>query len=232
MRAEIVTLFPDMVRAVLETSILGRAVAAGQLVCEVTDLRRFGLGHYRRVDDIPYGGGAGMVLRPEPAFAAVEAVERRLGAPCRRLLPSPQGRPFTQAVAEELAREPRPLLILCGHYEGVDERVRAGLEFEEISVGDYVLTGGELAALVILDAAVRLVPGVLGDDRSARGDTFSESAGRALKHPQYTRPPMFRGMEVPEVLRSGDHAAIDRWRAEASRAATRAKRPDLAPPDG
>lgn len=230
MRAEIVTLFPDMVRAVLETSILGRAIAAGHLGVEITDLRQFGLGAYRRVDDIPYGGGAGMVLRPEPAFAAVEAVERRLGGPCRHLLPSPQGRPFTQAVAEDLAREPRPLLLLCGHYEGVDERVREGLDFEELSVGDYVLTGGELAALAILDAAARLVPGVLGDDRSARGDTFSQAAGRGLKHPQYTRPAVFRGMEVPEVLRSGDHAAIDRWRADAAHEATRAKRPDLALP--
>lgn len=227
MRTEIVTLFPDMVRVVLETSILGRAVAAGHLTCTVTDLRQFGLGRYRRVDDIPYGGGAGMVLRPEPVFAAVEAVEGRLGGPARRILTSPQGRPFTQALAEELARETRPLLVLCGHYEGVDARVQEGLNFEEISIGDYVLSGGELAALVLLDAAVRLVPGVLGDERSAAEDTFSEASGRGLKHPQYTRPPVFRGMEVPEVLRSGNHAAIARWRAEAARGATRAKRPDL-----
>jgi tRNA (guanine37-N1)-methyltransferase len=228
-RAEVVTLFPDMVRVVLETSILGRAVAAGHLACGVTDLRAFGLGAYRRVDDIPYGGGAGMVLRPEPVYAAVEAVERREGGPWRRILTSPQGRPFTQALAEELAREARPLLILCGHYEGVDARVQEGLDFEEVSVGDYVLSGGELAALVMLDAVVRLVPGVLGDERSAREDTFSEASGRALKYPQYTRPPEFRGMSVPEVLRSGNHAAIARWRAEAAKGATRAKRPDLAP---
>jgi tRNA (guanine37-N1)-methyltransferase len=228
-RAEVVTLFPEMIRVVLEVSILGRARAAGHLTCGVTDLRQFGLGAYRRVDDIPYGGGAGMVLRPEPVYAAVEAVEGRLGESCRRILTSPQGRPFTQAFAEELAREERPLLILCGHYEGVDERVREGLAFEEVSVGDYVLTGGELAALVMLDAAARLVPGVLGDDRSALEDTFSEASGRGLKHPQYTRPPAFRGMLVPEVLRSGDHAAIARWRAEAARGATRAKRPDLEP---
>jgi tRNA (guanine37-N1)-methyltransferase len=226
-RAEVVTLFPDMVRVVLETSILGRAVATGHLSCGITDLRSFGLGAYRRVDDVPYGGGAGMVLKPEPVFAAVEAVESRLGEPARHILTSPQGRPFTQALAEDLAREERPLLILCGHYEGVDERVREGLGFEEVSVGDYVLSGGELAALVILDAAARLVPGVLGDARSAAEDTFSEAAGRILKHPQYTRPPVFRGMAVPEVLRSGDHAAIARWRAEAARGATRAKRPDL-----
>lgn len=232
MRAEVVTLFPEMVRVVLTTSILGRARAAGHLTCGVTDLRLYGLGSYRRVDDIPYGGGAGMVLRPEPVYAAVEAVEGRLGEPARRILTSPQGRPFDQALAEELAREARPLLILCGHYEGVDERVREGLGFEEISVGDYVLTGGELAALVILDAAARLVPGVLGDDRSAREDSFSEASGRGLKHPQYTRPPVFRGMAVPEVLRSGDHAAIARWRAAAARGATQAKRPDLGPGAG
>jgi len=226
-RAEVVTLFPDMVRVVLETSILGRAIAAGHLSCGITDLRAFGLGAYRRVDDVPYGGGAGMVLKPEPVFAAVEAVEQRLGGPARRILTSPQGRPFTQALAEDLAREKRPLLILCGHYEGVDARVQEGLAFEEVSVGDYVLSGGELAALAMLDAAARLVPGVLGDARSAAEDTFSEAAGRTLKHPQYTRPPVFRGMEVPEVLRSGDHAAIARWRAEAARGATRAKRPDL-----
>jgi len=228
-RAEVVTLFPDMVRVVLETSILGRAIAAGYLTCGVTDLRPFGLGAYRRVDDIPYGGGAGMVLRPEPVYAAVEAVEGRLGEPARRILPSPQGRPFTQRLAEELAREARPLLIVCGHYEGVDARVQEGLAFEEVSIGDYVLSGGELAALVLLDAAARLVPGVLGDERSAREDTFSEASGRGLKHPQYTRPPVFRGMAVPEVLRSGNHAAIARWRAEAAAGATRAKRPDLGP---
>jgi len=228
-RAEVVTLFPDMVRVVLETSILGRAIAAGHLVCGITDLRPYGLGAYRRVDDVPYGGGAGMVLRPEPVYAAVEAVEGRLGEPTRRILTSPQGRPFTQAMAEELAREPRPLLILCGHYEGVDARVQEGLAFEEVSIGDYVLSGGELAALVMLDAAARLVPGVLGDARSAAEDTFSEASGRGLKHPQYTRPPVFRGMAVPEVLRSGNHAAIARWRAEAAQGATRAKRPDLGP---
>jgi tRNA (guanine37-N1)-methyltransferase len=135
-RAEVVTLFPDMVRVVLQTSILGRAIAAGHLSCAITDLRPFGLGAYRRVDDMPYGGGAGMVLRPEPVYAAVEAVEGRLREPARRILTSPQGRPFTQALAEELARETRPLLILCGHYEGVDARVQEGLGFEEVSVGD------------------------------------------------------------------------------------------------
>jgi len=227
LHAEIVTLFPEVVAAVANASILGRAQAAGCFSCTVTALRDFGLGPYRRVDDAPYGGGAGMLLRPEPVFAAVEAVEERLGMACRRILPSPQGRPFDQPFAAELAREARPLLILCGHYEGVDERVRLGLGFEEVSIGDYVLTGGELPALVMLDAAVRLLEGALGDARSAATDTFSEAAGGVLKYPQYTRPASFRGMEVPEVLRSGNHAEIERWRREAATRATRSKRPDL-----
>jgi tRNA (guanine37-N1)-methyltransferase len=229
LHAEIVTLFPDLVRAGLRTSILGRAGAAGHLTWEITNLRDFGLGAYRRVDDEPYGGGPGMVLRPEPVFAAVEAVEERLGTPCRRLMPSPQGRRFDHRFAAELAAETRPLLFLCGHYEGVDERVRLGLEFEEVSIGDYVLTGGELPALVMLDAAVRLLEGVLGDARSAGSDTFAPGVEGILKYPQYTRPAEFRGMEVPAVLRSGNHAEVARWRREQSREATRAKRPDLLP---
>jgi len=229
LHAEIVTLFPEFVTAGLQTSILGRAQAAGHFTCTVTDLREFGLGAYRRVDDEPYGGGAGMVLRPEPVFAAVEAAESRLGVPCRRLMPSPQGRPFDHRMAGELAAESRPLLFLCGHYEGVDERVRLGLGFEEVSIGDYVLTGGELPALVILDAAVRLLEGVLGDARSASDDTFAPGSEGILKYPQYTRPAAFRGMEVPAVLRSGNHAEVERWRREQSTAATRAKRPDLLP---
>jgi tRNA (guanine37-N1)-methyltransferase len=229
LHAEIVTLFPEFVAAGLGTSILGRAAAAGHFSYALTDLRQYGMGSYRRVDDEPYGGGAGMVLRPEPVFAAVEAAEGRLGVPCRRLMPSPQGRPFDHAMAAELAAEPRPLLILCGHYEGVDERVRLGLGFEEVSIGDYVLTGGELPALVILDAAVRLLEGVLGDARSAASDTFAEGVDGLLKYPQYTRPATFRGMEVPAVLRSGNHAEVERWRREQSRESTRTKRPDLLP---
>jgi len=229
LHAEILTLFPEVVTAVLEASIPGRARAAGRFSFAVTNLRDFGMGRYRRVDDEPYGGGAGMVLRPEPVFAAVEAVEAHLETPPRRLMPSPQGRPFDQEMAAGLAAETRPLLILCGHYEGVDERVRLGLGFEEVSIGDYVLTGGELPALVMLDAAVRLLEGVLGDARSAASDTFSRDAEGLLKYPQYTRPAVFRGMAVPEVLRSGNHAEIERWRREAAREATRAKRPDLLP---
>jgi len=226
-RAAIITLFPAMVQAVLDTSILARAARCGLLECAVTPLREYGLGRYRKVDDEPYGGGPGMVFRPEPVFAAVEAVEAVFGVECRRLMPSPQGRRFDQALAAELAVEERPLVILCGHYEGVDERVREGLRFEEISLGDFVLTGGELPALAMLDAAVRLIPGVLGDDRSPVSDTFTEAVSGGLKYPQYTRPEVFRGMAVPEVLRSGHHAEIERWRAGQAHAATRSKRPDL-----
>lgn len=230
MRAEIITLFPDMVRTVADTSILGRARAAGRLALTVTDLREFGLGRYRKVDDEPYGGGPGMVFRPEPVFTAVETAQARFAEPCRLLLPSPQGRRFDQRFAGELAAEAQPLIVLCGHYEGIDERVREGLPFEEVSVGDVVLTGGELPALVMLDAAVRLIAGVLGDDRSPERDTFSTGAEGLLKHPQYTRPAEFRGMRVPEVLLSGNHRQIEAWRREAGRKATRAKRPDLLEP--
>ncbi|MFQ5508011.1 MAG: tRNA (guanosine(37)-N1)-methyltransferase TrmD [Leptospirillia bacterium] len=227
MRAAIISLFPELIEAGLATSILGRARQAGKLTATVIDLRAFGIGGYRRVDDTPYGGGPGMVLMPEPLCAAVDAAIARHDEPCRLIMPSPQGRRFDQPMAEELAAESRPLVILCGHYEGIDERVRQAYEFEEVSVGDYVLTGGELPALTMLDAAVRLIEGVLGDARSAAIDSFSEAAERGLKYPQYTRPAEFRGMRVPEVLMSGNHAEIARWReAEAGRA-TRNKRPDL-----
>ncbi|MBI5136169.1 MAG: tRNA (guanosine(37)-N1)-methyltransferase TrmD [Nitrospirae bacterium] len=227
MRAEIVTLFPEMVQAVLDASILGRAREAGRLATTITNLREFGLGRYRRVDDAPYGGGPGMIFRPEPVFAAVETVLARVAEPCRLILPSPQGRPFTQSLAAELAAEARPLLFLCGHYEGIDERILQGFAFEEVSLGDFVLTGGELPMLAMLDAAARLLPGVLGNADSAGADCFSEAVDGRLKYPQYTRPAVFRGMAVPDVLRSGHHLEIERWqRAEAARA-TREKRPDL-----
>ena len=164
-----------------------------------------------------------MVLKPEPVFRAVDEL-RAQNDPCRMLLMSPQGRPFNQQIAEELAGERRRLVFLCGHYEGIDERVRLGLAPEELSVGDYVLTGGELAALVVIDAAARLVPGVLGDPHSAEVDSFS---GSLLDYPHYTRPPIFRGMEVPEVLRSGNHQAIEAWRRAQALQNTYMKRPDL-----
>jgi len=226
-KADIITLFPDMVATVAATSMLGRAQEAALLDLSVTDLREFGLGGYRRVDDSPYGGGPGMVFRPEPVYAAVETATNRAGAPCRLLMPSPQGRVFDQPMAEELAAEARPLVFLCGHYEGVDQRILDGLGFEEVSVGDYVLTGGELPALIMLDAAARLIPGVLGNDASPEEDCFSAAAAGILKFPQYTRPAEFRGMGVPQVLLSGHHREIEAWRREQALAATRSKRPDL-----
>lgn len=223
MRCDILTLFPDMVEAVLGASILGRAREKGLLDVRVVNLRDYTEGRHKVADDYPYGGGAGMVLKPEPVFRAVDEL-RTTGDDLRLVLMSPQGRLFTQAMAEEFAREPRRLVFLCGHYEGIDERVRLGLAVEELSVGDYVLTGGELAALVVIDAAVRLIPGVLGDGQSAEADSFS---GSLLDYPHYTRPPEFRGMEVPEVLRSGNHQAIQAWRRAQAIRNTLTKRPDL-----
>jgi tRNA (guanine37-N1)-methyltransferase len=223
MRCDILTLFPDMVEAVLDASIMGRARAKGLLDIRVVNLRDYTEGRHKVADDYPYGGGAGMVLKPEPVFRAVDDL-RAQGEDPRLVLMSPQGRLFTQAVAEEFAAEPRRVVFLCGHYEGMDERVRIGLAVEELSVGDYVLTGGELAALIVVDAAARLVPGVLGDHHSAEADSF---AGSLLDHPHYTRPPVFRDMEVPEILRSGNHQAIQAWRRAQAILSTFAKRPDL-----
>ena len=223
MRCEILTLFPEMVEAVLNASMLKRACDKGLLDVHIVNLRDYAEGPHKIADDAPYGGGAGMVLKPEPVFRAVDEL-RAKNDPCRMLLMSPQGRPFNQQLAEELANERRRLVFLCGHYEGIDERVRLGLAPEELSVGDYVLTGGELAALVVIDAAARLVPGVLGDPHSAEVDSFS---GSLLDYPHYTRPPIFRGMEVPEVLRSGNHQAIEAWRRAQALQNTYMKRPDL-----
>ncbi|TLY36195.1 MAG: tRNA (guanosine(37)-N1)-methyltransferase TrmD [Nitrospirae bacterium] len=223
MRCEILTLFPEMVEAVLNASMLKRACDKGLLDVHIVNLRDYAEGPHKTADDAPYGGGAGMVLKPEPVFRAVDEL-RAKNDPCRMLLMSPQGRPFNQQLAEELANERRRLVFLCGHYEGIDERVRLGLAPEELSVGDYVLTGGELAALVVIDAAARLVPGVLGDPHSAEVDSFS---GSLLDYPHYTRPPIFRGMEVPEVLRSGNHQAIEAWRRAQALQNTYMKRPDL-----
>jgi len=223
MRCEILTLFPEMVEAVLNASMLKRACDKGLLDVHIVNLRDYAEGPHKTADDAPYGGGAGMVLKPEPVFRAVDEL-RAKNDPCRMLLMSPQGRPFNQQLAEELANERRRLVFLCGHYEGIDERVRLGLAPEELSVGDYVLTGGELAALVVIDAAARLVPGVLGDPHSAEVDSFS---GSLLDYPHYTRPPIFRGMEVPEILRSGNHQAIEAWRRAQALQNTYMKRPDL-----
>src|SRR5574341_38631 len=223
LRCDIITLFPDMVRAVLGTSILQRASECGRLVVRVIDLRDYTVDRHRTVDDVPYGGGDGMVLKVEPVARAVDALQTQ-DEPRRWVLTTPRGRLFTHDVANTWSRDNRRLTFLCGHYEGIDERIHGTAPWEEVSIGDYVLTGGELAALVMLDATVRLVPGVLGDPESAREESFAE---RLLEYPQYTRPAEFRGMRVPEVLRSGHHEQISRWRRDQAVRETSRRRPDL-----
>jgi tRNA (guanine37-N1)-methyltransferase len=220
MRIDIVTLFPAMVEPAVSESILGRARARGLVDIRVVNLRDYAEGKHRVTDDYQFGGGSGMVLKPEPLFAAVEA----LRTPAARvILMDPRGRPFTQQVAGELARASH-LIVLCGRYEGVDERVTAGLADEPISIGDYVLTGGELPALVLTDAVTRLLPGALGGEHAAVRESF---ASGLLEPPQYTRPEEFRGARVPAVLLSGDHARIARWRRTQALWLTWRRRPDL-----
>ena len=221
MRIDIVTLFPEVALAPLSDSIIQRARAAGVVEVVGHQLRDWSEDKHRRVDDSPCGGGQGMLLKPEPMFAAVEALRR---PSTRVILMTPQGRPFKQVVANELAAEEH-LLILCGHYEGVDHRVIAALVDEEISIGDYVLTNGALAAAVVCDAVIRLLPGALGDERSPVDESFTDP--HRLEAPAYTRPIDFRGMRVPEVLVSGNHGKITAWKAEQALARTRANRPDL-----
>ncbi len=223
LEVEILTLFPRMCAGYLGESILGKAQEAGLVAVRVTDIREHAAGRHRVADDAPYGGGAGMVMKPEPLTEAIEAAVGRLPG-ARVLLTSPRGRRLDQALARELSAAGR-LVIACGRYEGVDERVRAVVD-EEVSVGDVVLTGGELAALCIVDAAARLVPGVLGNEQSAGQESFSGEGG-LLEHPHYTRPPVYRGMEVPAVLLSGDHRRIERWRRREALRVTRERRPDL-----
>jgi tRNA (guanine37-N1)-methyltransferase len=224
MHVDILTLFPAMFRGPLEESILKRAQESGCLSIALHDIRDYATGKHRVTDDAPYGGGGGMVMKPEPIFAAVEAVLPD-GMDVPIILLSPQGRLFSQAVAFELARcQQQRLLLICGRYEGVDERVRQYLVTDEISIGDYVLTGGELAAMVVVDAVTRLLPGVLGDP----GATLEDShACGLLEGPHYTRPAVFRGWRVPEVLCSGNHALISRWRREQALLRTLERRPDL-----
>ncbi len=225
MRVDLLTLFPAVFEPYLVSSIVGRAISQGLVDVECTDYREFARDKHRSVDDRPFGGGPGMLLMCGPVFEALEHVEaEHEGEPVRILL-TPQGTRLTQEIVAELAEKPW-LVIVCGHYEGFDERIRIGLKAREISVGDYVLSGGEPAAMVLIDALVRLIPGALGDATSADDDSFSQGV---LEYPQYTRPREFRGMKVPDVLLSGNHGEIAGWRAEQARLRTAERRPDLLP---
>jgi tRNA (guanine37-N1)-methyltransferase len=217
---EVVTIFPEMFRSVLSASVLGRAIESGRIAVHLTDPRDFAEGRHRSVDDTPYGGGAGMVMRPGPLVSAIEAAEKR--GPAHKILLCPSGTPLTQAKVRMLASRARVLLV-CGRYEGFDERVRAFVD-EEISIGDYVLTGGELGAMVLIDALARLCEGVLGNQASASDESFESGL---LEYPQYTRPVVFRERAVPAILLSGDHARIRRWRRLEALLRTQSRRPDL-----
>jgi tRNA (guanine37-N1)-methyltransferase len=222
MEFHVITLFPEMFELPLRAGMIGRAIDAGILKLRTHALREFGLGNYRQVDDTPYGGGSGMVMRPEPIAAAIDAVEaERPGL--WKILMTPQGEVFDQALARRLLERPG-LMLMAGRYEGIDERVRALVD-QEISIGDYVLTGGELPAMVVIEAVGRLVPGVLGNPESLAEESFADSA--TLEYPQYTRPEEFRGRRVPDILLSGDHAKIRAWREEQARLRTARRRPDL-----
>lgn len=224
MRFIVLTIFPELFPAFWDHGIIGRAVTAGQIRGETVNPRDFAIDRHRTVDDRPYGGGCGMVMKPEPLVAAIRSIKRRI-PDARTVLMSPRGIPFSQAVAEDLASAPRAgLILVCGRYEGVDERVsEAEIDFE-ISIGDYVLTGGELAAMVVIDAVTRLLPDVLGGADSAAADSF---AGDRLEHPHYTRPPEFEGKAVPSVLLSGHHGEINGWRQHHALLQTALRRPDL-----
>jgi tRNA (guanine37-N1)-methyltransferase len=223
LRFDVLTLFPEVFEPFLQASMMGIAAEKDAAAYALHDIRDYTLDKHSKVDDRPYGGGPGMVICCEPVYRCYEAVREMDEEPGRLLLLTPQGRRFDHGMAEELAQA-RRVLLLCGHYEGFDERIRQGLPVEEVSVGDYVLSGGETAAMVIMDAVVRLLPGVLGHQDSARDDSF---ASGMLEYPHYTRPPEFRGMRVPDVLLSGNHRAIDDWRREQARIRTRSRRADL-----
>lgn len=225
MRIDVLTIFPEMFESPLNSSILKRAIEKGILEVELTNFRDYATDKHRRVDDYPFGGGAGMVMKPEPIFRAWSDVRKKIkeGIESRTILLSPQGRLFNQQLAWELSKE-KHLILICGHYEGVDERVRSLIPIEEISIGDYILTGGELGAMVIVDAVARLLPGVLGDENSAQEETFTDGL---LEYPQYTRPREFLGHHVPEILLSGNHAKIKEWRRWQSIIRTKERRPDL-----
>ncbi len=229
LRFDIITIFPEFFDEVIDCGILRRARNAGLVEVKAHDLRQWTTDKHHVVDDRPFGGGDGMILKPEPIFAGVEALtgasrKEDLPAKTRVMLLSAQGEVFSQALAQDISQNLSHVILLCGRYEGVDERVTEALVTHEVSIGDYVLSGGEPAAVVVVDAVVRLLPGALGSETSAVYESFSEGL---LDHPQYTRPPEFRGMKVPDVLLSGNHAEIERWRKEAAIEKTRRKRPDL-----
>jgi tRNA (guanine37-N1)-methyltransferase len=223
MRLDVLTLFPEAFSGPLQASVLGRALAAGVASVHLHDIRDWSTDRHKTVDDYPFGGGPGMVMKPEPIFAAVEAVRAMAEPPGRLVLLTPQGRLLTQAIVEELAAEER-ILLLCGHYEGIDERVREHLADDELSIGDYVLSGGEIPALVIIDAVVRRLPGALGSARSLAEESHADGL---LEYPQYTRPAEFRGWRVPDILLSGHHAEIARWQRQQRLLRTAQRRPDL-----
>lgn len=222
MKIKVLTIFPEMLRPMLEASILGRAIEEGLIEVELIDIRPFSELKHKNTDDYPFGGGPGMVMLAQPIVDAVEACTKD-GFHGKRLYLSPRGRTFDQSMAEELARDGE-LLLLCGHYEGVDQRAIDLVIDEEVSIGDYVLTGGELGALVIIDAVSRLIPGVLGSDESSQDESFSSGL---LEYPQYTRPREYRGLAVPDVLLSGDHAKINRWRRDRALELTWRRRPEM-----
>ncbi len=220
LQIDLLTLFPRMLDGFLAESILGKGIAAGHLAVKVHDLRAWTTDKHRTADDRPFGGGAGMVMKPEPVFAAIEQVQT---PGCRRIYLTPDGAPLSPAIAHRLSQE-RHLVLLSGHYEGIDQRIRDGVIDEEISIGDYVLTNGTLAAAVLIDALARFIPGVLGEEKSLTHESFTN---KLLDFPQYTRPAEFRGMSVPEVLLSGNHAEIEKWRYARQLEKTRQVRPDL-----
>ena len=223
MRIDILTLFPEMFHNVLENSILRIAQEKKLVNFHLHNIRDFSNDKHKCVDDKPYGGGAGMVMKPEPVFNAVETVEAENELAAKKILLTPQGKTFDQNIAEDLSKEAR-LMMICGHYEGFDERIRSGINVLEISIGDYVLTGGEIPAMAVIDAVVRLIPDVLGGNGSLQDESFTN---RTLEYPQYTRPAEFRGMRVPEILRSGNHKKVEEWRMKESVMKTQERRPDL-----
>lgn len=232
MRVDVVTLFPELFETFCKTSFVGRGVERGILQVRFQSPREFGLGKHQSVDDTPYGGGSGMVMRVDVLVSAFEALDQKAESQAepraRRVLLTPQGQRFDQRIAARLAKEPA-LMLVCGRYEGFDERIRSFVD-EEVSLGDFVMTGGEVAAMAIIEATVRLLPGVLGNEASTHEESHAEATGGMLEYPHYTRPVEFRGQRVPDILQGGHHANIDKWRREQSVARTSARRPDLLKP--